>query len=260
MLLKLKTKSSQFAKKPQSIAVLVFFVWLMDVFVVPLFKPSNEDMNEVEVSKQQPSLDDIKLAKDLPMVVLPKYVELPPPPSKPVTLEHMVSETPQLKASNEKNVQSSYEALSKLTEDSLSFILPSDKRERAKLLRFLYKCQHMQFGAVVNSSEQASLMLLSQSKNIATSKLLRVVHGDLSAEESRLLNVYAPDATPVRIFPEHIDMVLSAYISAALKDEALKQFQGEYSILGNSLFLKSIELNNQAISETWELAKSNCIV
>ncbi len=277
--------------KPLSVLLLLMLIWMLDVFVMPTFKTLDEnniDANkeEVEVSTTPQSSDDESMAMDLPAVVLPTPINLPSPPqlakkpeslSSPQTLvqaqaeivepnsSHTAQMSYQAVASVSKTqVYSSYQALNELDAQSLSFILPNNKQERAKLLRFLYTCQGMQFGAIIEQNGQSSLMLLNQKQDTRGSQLLRVVHGDLSENEARLLNAYAPRATPVRVFPERIDLVLSAYLSAFLNTQqngtSLSQFRGQYLLKRNTLLLTNLVINEHNVEDTWELAKSNCIV
>lgn len=265
-------------RKPSSLVALVICVWLLDVFLIPIFDSHNENdkENDIKVENQvaTPSLDEELMAKDLPNVVHSTYVNLPPAPVvKQAPSETFVPSSPTpspqpLKTSEvvysevefSQRVEQNYQRLQHLDSNSLSLVLPEGERERSKFLQFMYSCQGMQFGALVENDGQSSLMVLNEVKSVAKSDLLRVAHGSLSAKEMRLLNAYAPNALPVRIFPRQIDLRLSAFIAAQLDGEPLTQFQAVYAMAQNSLQLTDIVVNERFVKQTWVLAKSNCIV
>lgn len=129
----------------------------------------------------------------------------------------------------------------------LQIALPPNAGQREHLLNYLYRCAGGQFAVL----QHQQLRYLSPKRYPAVSRWLRVVNGALSTQEQQWLKKQS--GTPVRVFPQSMDMRLAAYIAKNLSATPLHALRARYQLNANGLVLTHISLNQQAIAGTWLL-------
>jgi hypothetical protein len=118
---------------------------------------------------------------------------------------------------------------------------------------------------VVDEATKSQLTILSSqtSEQEVKSEFLRVVNHDLSQREQQLLNLYAANEIPVRVFPYSLDYRLATLIANELgkhnSSVKLNQFSAKYTLSEKGLGLSNIQLNGQVLDKSWLLSSKVCL-
>ena len=155
-------------------------------------------------------------------------------------------------------------ALNSLDGYSLQFYFPQNRGKRRDIVQHMYRCEGVLFG-VVDRATKSELIILSPqtSEQMVKSEFLRVVNYDLSQREQQLLNLYAANEIPVRVFPYSLDYRLASLIANELGNHEssakLSQLSGKYILSEKGLGLSNIKLNGQFLDKSWLLSNKVCL-
>ncbi len=271
----------------------VLCIWLFDVFwtadidaptsstqkkELQIQKKSNESQKSVsETSKLLASFASVTLppvpVMSAPRASAPAAVESSTKTSNSPILAQVdvaiVTHHPQSNATVEKKMMQSgddqvntiIKQLTALNSQHIQFLLPATHSAKKTFLNHMYRCEHMQFGALTNKPP-FKLTLLSDTKAMAdrfrASELLRVAHDYLNNYEQSLLTLYGQGKRPVRIFPARLDANLAAHIAKALGNSKLQSLSARYFLQGKQVGLTNVVLNEQVISENWLISSNGC--
>lgn len=271
----------------------VLCVWLFDVFWT-----ADTDKSKVVTYKQQQLTQEksnespksiseaSKLLANLASVTLPPVPVISAPRvSAPDAVESftqtsnapilaqvdvaIVTHHPQSNAKVEKvmmqssddQVNTIIKQLTALNSQHIQFLLPATHSAKKTFLNHMYRCEHMQFGALTNKPP-FKLTLLSDtsamSKGFRASELLRVAHDYLNNYEQSLLTLYGQGKRPVRIFPARLDANLAAHIAKALGNSKLQSLSARYFLQGKQVGLTNVVLNEQSIAANWLISSNGC--
>jgi|GEM_PF-2465343 len=277
----------------------VLCVWLFDVFwSVDIDKPKDITHKQKQLFQKKSEVSPRNATETSKLLANLVSVTLPPVPviSKPVVAANAVSANaafePSMQTSktsilgretdvsevthrsqsgataeklitqaNHNEVDNIIKQLTSLNSQHIQFLLPATHSAKKTFLNHMYRCEHMQFGALTNK-QPFQLTLLSDAgameKEFRASELLRVAHDYLNNYEQSLLTLYGQGKRPVRIFPARLDANLAAHIARALGDSKLQSLSARYFLQGKQVGLTNVVLNEHAISENWLISANGC--
>lgn len=225
----------------------MFMLWLIHVFIQSPHE--TESSHPKEINQQPP--DDITLEQhSLPALPLSVNTNHERSVSKPETLGKKPIEKP-LPTNNQ--VEQLYR---QLTDEGLDIQIawPQTASEQQATLDFMYQCAHMQF-AVLKDNKVTKVNQLALSDY---SEWIRLAQGNLSKKERNWLKAYALEGQAIRLFPSQIDLRLAHHLTLSLNGTPLAKLRANYMVINQTLYLSNIWLNNQSVSGSWLLYKSDC--
>lgn len=150
---------------------------------------------------------------------------------------------------SESHIQSQFDNMLHLDSQQLQLSFPRSEASTQRILNYMHKCIGIDLGALKDNS----LMRLTE-KLTKQSDIIRVASGAKTSYEQALVNTYAKGLPMVRIYPYWFDKTFAQYIANNLGGASLHQLSGEYQLVGQTLSLVNIMLNQRALNTTWRLA------
>lgn len=292
-----QSKSYIVQNKVPLFIMLIVMVWLFDVFQVGSIKPIKREAKQTHALKENTRITLIQTVTLPAVPVSAKSQNIAPvltveadpidparkrkpssdannPTESSVTIKQTQverskalklakmrkSETIQYSEPNPDKVKGVISEMSAMDSRHIRFVLPRTKAAKERFLKHMYQCENMQFGAVsVHQPYKLSVLSKNTGREFVPSQLLRVAHDYLSNQERSLLQVYAKDSQPVRIFPVELDYKLAQHIARILNGKTLQQFSAKYFVRGENVGLSDISVNKQAIADLWMLSSGSCL-
>jgi len=191
------------------------------------------------------NIPDITNIKRLEVVANMNVVSLPAPPPKPVprALTQKAAIEKVLIENNQSRLW-----LSKLEAGegpNIVFTWPTDANERAWIQQRLYNC-----GVRLGKWSDGRLRAIEVGVG-TVSGFIRVISGDVSAEETSRLQALAGEGQPVRLFPRSLDVHLLTQLSNATSGKFMvaKHVSAEYKRHMNGVSIRNIQVDGQAFEQ-----------
>ena len=153
------------------------------------------------------------------------------------------------KTNSDKLITQHLNNMRNLNAKQLQLAFPASSIATQRILKYMHQCIGIDIGALKGDG----LIRLSH-KVKQQSNILRLASGAKTPYEQALLNAYAKNLDMVRIYPHWFDETFAKYIASTLGNTPLSQLSGEYKLIGQTLSLDHIVINDQVLKGSWRLS------
>jgi len=165
---------------------------------------------------------------------------------------HQLTEKRRVESQNRSNTENGLFWLSKLEQGEGHDIViqwPKKRRVNAWLQRRLYGC-----GVRLGRWHKGRLSAIEHGQS-TVSGFIRVLSGDMGANEQSRFNALAGIGQPVRLFPRSLDITLLAGFSALPSKSFLqaKDVRAQYEKRGNGVYINNIKIDGELYQQSIQL-------